>query len=179
MFSETAGHVNRQWLKPTKGMVGVLGTTVLLTPAFAARLLEERRMPDRKCVLTGIFCVAAAMLTAGVLSPWVAAQKENSFYQVIRSIPNRFEAVLSAVTTMGWFLLITLYLSSCCHKVNGTVKGKGVWSATLISSLMIVLNISIPDAIVLVTAVILWVVIPVLHGVALERKKSKKLENSA
>ncbi len=179
MFSEAAGHVNLQWLKPTRGMVGALGTTVLLTPAFAASLLDGRKKPDRRCILTGIFCVAAAMLTAGVLSPWVAVQEENSFYQVIRSIPNRFEAVLSAATTMGWFLLIALYLSFNSHKINSTAKGKGAWSATFISSLMIMLNISIPEAIVLMTAVILWIVIPVLHGVALERKKSKKLENSA
>ena len=129
--------------------------------------------------VTSVFCVVASIITAGVLSPAVASGKVNPFYEMTRSLTilgqaRRFEAILSAGTTVGWFALFSLYLSVCGEMSERFAQGwgrKGILLAALTASALVLWNVKIPGWILLILSVILWLVVPLIAGLNSLRKK--------
>jgi hypothetical protein len=180
--------ISVQWLLPTKGDVNSFGIVLLLTPAGAAiHLYNKRESAKPRLLLIGLSCTLAAVVTAGVLSAQVAAGKQNAFYEMTRSLnllgqARRFEAVLSAGMTVGWFLVFNLYLTTCAVLSERIKQGRGKWGilgATASALAILLCDLHISGILLLILCAIFWVVQPVLTQWVEGIKKSKKSENSA
>lgn len=169
-----------EWLTPTKGDVNAFGCVLLLTPAAAAVHLNKKDGLKPRMLLIGVFCTVAAVVTAAVLSPEVAAGKDNAFYEMTRSLnllgqARRFEAVLSAGMTAGWFALLSLYLSLCAHLSEKMHAGFGKWGsaiAAFLAGTILLCDLHIPGAILLISSAVFWVLLPLLTQVLGGEKKS-------
>ena len=169
-----------KWLQPVKGDVDGFGCVLLLTPAAAAIHLKKKQNLKPRLLLIGVFCTVAACVTAGVLSPWTAAGKENAFYEMTRSLnllgqARRFEAVLSAGMTAGWFSLISLYLTVCARLAEKTKTGWGRWGATAAAAAaagILLCDLHIPGILLLVLTAVFWVLLPLLTQGLGAKKKS-------
>lgn len=172
--------IRMKWLRPTKGDVDAFGCVLLLTPAAAAIHLNKKEGIKPRLLLIVAFCTVASVVAAGVLSPWVSAGKENAFYEMTRSLnlfgqARRFEAVLSAGMTAGWFSVLSLYLSLCAHLAEKFHEGCGKWGSTigaLIAGTILLCDVHIPGAILLFFSAVFWVLLPLLTQVLGSEKKS-------
>ena len=173
--------IEPRWLIPGRQEVNSLGCILLLTPAAASIHLNKRAACKPRLLLITAFCTAAAMVTAGVLSPQVAASKENAFYEMARSLnllgqARRFEAVLSAGMTVGWFSLLSLYLSLCAKWAEGIRCGwgrPGMIAAALVSAGSLLSGLSVPPLLLLILAAVFWVLLPLCARGINRIKKSK------
>lgn len=170
-------HIELQWLKPEKVDVKALGLLVLLTPAAAASL-KIKQCVNLQQVIPSVVCIAAAVVTGGVLSSEVASSQQHPFYELIRSLPFRAEALLCAAGAGGWFLLLSIYLTQCGRSMPGKQNRMIVLSAA-IAAVAVIFGIQIPHWILLILAVIFWVVQPLFAQVLWQIKKVEKSENKA
>lgn len=179
--------VSPRWLIPTGGKVDAFGCVLLLTPTIAVIHANKKESFKPRLLLVGLFCTVAAAVTAGALSPQVASGKQNAFYEMTRSLnllghARRFEAVLSAGMTVGWFCVFSLNLTLCARLVEDFVPGRGKWGAlgAAVSAVaMLLCDLHIPGIFLLVMCAIFWVLVPILTQWIERIKKSKKSENSA
>lgn len=171
--------VRLQWLTPTKGDVNAFGSVLLLIPAGAAIHLNSREGFKPRLLLVGAFCVVAAVVTAGVLSPQVAAGKQNAFHEMTRSLnllgqARRFEAVLSAGMTVGWFCIFSLCLTLCARLAEKLRPGRGKWGvigAGVVALTMLLCELHIPGIVLLISCAVFWVLIPLItQGLGIKKK---------
>lgn len=179
--------VQIKWLIPTKGDVNSFGCILLLTPAAAAIHLSKKGVIKPRLLLITVFCTVASAVTAGVLSPRVANGTDKAFYEMTRSLnllgqARRFEAVLSAAMTAGWFSMISLYLTLCGNLSEIVIPGKGkggIAAAAITASVILLCDLHIPGVILLILSTVFWVLLPLVTQVMGMEKKSLKSENSA
>lgn len=172
--------IEPRWLIPQKGDVSSLSCILLLTPAAAAIHLNKRERCKPRLLLIAALCTAAALVTAGVLSPQVASGKENAFYEMTRSLnllgqARRFEAVLSAGMTAGWFTLMSLYLSLCARLAETFRPGwgrRGAAAAAVLAAVSALYELPIPGFLLLILTAVFWVALPLLAQVMDRIKKS-------
>ena len=170
--------IKPQWLRPGGETVSALGAVLLLTPAAASIHLYNRKRPQPRLLLIPVLCTLAASVVSGVLSPAAAAVEAAPFYEMIRSLSsaNRFEAVLSAAVTVGWFSFLVLGLSLCGQWAEHFRPGwgkRGMTAAAFLAALGVVLSWSVPGPALLLPAAILWVFVPLVTPVFSKIKKSK------
>lgn len=179
--------VQIEWLKPTKSDVDPFASVLLLTPAAGAIQLSKKETPKHRLLLIGVFCTIAAAVTSGVLSAQVAERKDYAFYEMTRSLnllgqARRFEAVLSAAMTAGWFSLLSFYLAMCAKLAEKLRPGSGKVgsvAASLIAAVFVLFNLHIPELILLVLGAVFWVLLPLLTQGLVIIKKSQKNKNNA
>ena len=112
---------DRNW----QNLIPAIGLFLLPAPIFLLQCRVRRpRRPVWYVVLPLIAAVFTAV-TAGVLSPELAAQSENAFYDLSRSVSilgvmERIEPLVSAAMTMGVFCLLTGQLCA----VRALIPGK-------------------------------------------------------
>lgn len=177
--------IKYEWLQPIKNDTNAFGCVLLLTPAAAAihhnrNNRNENRLKFRtRLLMIGLLCTAAAAVTAGVLSPECAARKPNAFYEMTRSLnlfgqARRFEAVLSACMTAGWFSLLSLYLSLCADLAEIFRPGSRKCGSVITSALAAVIllcDLHIPGIFLLIMTAVFWVLFPLLaQGLGFEKK---------
>lgn len=179
--------VQFKWLLPISGEINGIGCVLLLTPAAAAIHLNKKETLKPRLLLIGAFCIAASVITLGVLSPQVAAIREDPFYEMTRSLSllgqaRRFEAVLSAGMTVGWFSVFTLCLTLCARwaeKYRTAWGRKGILGAAVAALAILLCELHISGSLLLVLCAIFWVLIPLSTQWIDPEKKSEKSENSA
>ena len=179
--------VQAKWLRPELGDISALGCILLLTPAVAAVHLPEKQSMKPRLILCGIVCIAATVVTSGVLSLPVAQTQPYPFYQMTRHLTlfgkaRRFEAVLSAGTAVGWFALLSLYLTSMQAMGEQIAEGWGKKSAILgaiTSAVYLLTGWKLPPIIMLISAALFWVLLPLGYTGISKIKKSKKSEKRA
>jgi hypothetical protein len=180
LFGAGIHEVQAKWLKPTAGDVDAQSCILLLTPAAAAMHLKTKEGIKPRLILLGVFCVIASVITAGVLSPRLAAGEEYPFYRMIRNLTvlgqaRRFEAVLSASTTIGWYSLICVYLTvsgEMADKIRSGWRRKGIVLSAGAAAAILLWNVRLPGILLLVLSAILWVLIPLMAGAKEVQKKS-------
>ena len=173
--------IQPKWLVPGREAVSAMGCLLLLTPAAASIHLNKRERPKPRLLLTVLLCTLASAVTAGVLSPKAAGLKDNPFYEMTRSLnlfgqARRFEAVLSAGVTAGWFSVLALALSLCGRWAEGFRPGwgkKGMTAAAIGVFTSVLWNWEIPGGLLLILGAFCWVVLPVFTGLIHQIKKSK------
>lgn len=179
--------VQIHWLKLSKGDVDGFACVLLLTPAVAAIHLNKKETLRPRLLLIGMFCTVAAAVTAGVLSPQVANRKLNAFYEMTRSLnllgqARRFEAVLSAGMTVGWFSLLSLYLTLSSRLAEKIRTGWGKWgsaAAAAVAAVILLCDLHIHGVLLLILTAVFWVLLPLFTQGIESIKKSKKNENTA
>lgn len=159
---------------------------VFLVSALAVYLpVSEKR--GSHLGMTGILVmgIAFAVCVTGGLSSEVQGIEENPFYEWIRSLSlagtaQRFESVVSAGLTMGWFLLYSYLLSAVGHlsEVVWTGNGrKAVWICAGLVCASTFLKRWIPITYVAGGCVLLWIALPML--MSLWKIKMENSEKSA
>lgn len=177
-FGAGAKDVQPRWLKPQRDVPAAIGLLIFLVPCVAACLLRPGEKWSVRLSLPVAFTVTAAVITVGVLSAPVAMRQENAFYEMSRSISiagvaQRFEAMISAGMTVGWFALLSLLLSICGLCVQRLFAGwgrTGVWGSALAAGGWMLCGLHIPGWILLFGGALFWVAMPILTQ-GLERIK--------
>ena len=130
-------------LRPENRGDGSTAAAVLLLPAAAALLPRKKgRSPWLWGLGLAIIGAGVSLLTAGVLSPAVATNIQGAFFEMIRGISilgvaERFEAVVAAAMTLGWFCLLSLLLTAAGHLGETLHQGWGrptVWLTALLAA---------------------------------------------
>lgn len=178
-FGAGVREVELKWLVPRWRIGELWGLVLLLLPAGAVVLLRKNEKWELRLTLPAIFAVLSAVIAAGVLSPSAAQTADNPIYELSRSlslfgIAKRFEVVISAGMTVGWFALISLLLSMIGKYFSGILNGKGrigVWSAAITAAIFLLCGLHIPWWGLAVGATVFWVVAPILtQGVGSQKK---------
>ena len=142
LASGTSG-IKINWLRPGNSADPLPAVVLLLIPCITLTLRKEKKGWSPRLLLPGIFLVAAAVITAGNLSPALAQRLPDPFYSAVRSlnilgIAQRFEAVLSAGMTVGWFSMFAVLLSSAtgyAECIKPQLGKKGLWISAGLSAL--------------------------------------------
>lgn len=175
-----AKDVRVQWLMPENLQISFWVIPVLLLPCGAG-VLGVRKKDTNWYPGIVVFAAIVWALTAGVLSPAVAALLSNPFRELSRSLTigaaSRFESVLSVAVTLGWFGLFSL-LIRCCSvmlSVFGIRQTLAPWLSAAAAFALYLLGVEISGLFGAIAAVIVWVLLPLLA----EKNFSKKREKSA
>ena len=138
----------------------------------AAVLLPRKKgsTPWQWGLLLLLTALGISVLTAGVLSPGVAENSEGAFFQMARGISilgvaERFEAVVAAALTLGWFCLMSLLLTAGGHMAETMKEGAGGWAVG--ASALIAWGLGYvgfaPNPLLLAGAMLLlWLIIPLI-----------------
>lgn len=170
VFGAGVKDIQPKWLTPQWAGPDWNSVVLLLTPAVAAVLLKQDEKWGPRLLLPAAFLLGAAIIVAGVLSPDVAEKTENTFYEMSRSlnllgVAKRFEAVISAGMTVGWFALLTLYLTICGRFLENAKKDmekSGVWIGAVGAAAWMLFGMHISGEILAIIAAVFWVGIPIL-----------------
>jgi len=151
VLASGTSEIKYRWLYPELSSDPWAAVALLLVPCTTLTLRKEGRGWTPRLLLPGIFLLAGAAVTAGILSPELAKVLPDTFYTAVRSlnllgIAQRFEAVLSAGMTVGWFSLFAVLLSSAAGYAE-CIKpqwGKmGLWVSAVLSALGVLCNLHI------------------------------------
>lgn len=171
--------VQLEWLKPQWTMPQPLAMAVLLIAPGSCFLAEPSRNSRKTFRLSALVITAAVALTAGILSPWVAAECTDAFYEMTRSvsitgIARRLEPLASAAMTVGWFSLMNLLLTQCgalTVKIFGRGGKTGVWFAAIGAAVGCLCGLHISGWLLLGAGTVFWVFLPALpQGLEPEKK---------
>lgn len=153
---------------------------VLLIPG-AALLLSRQKGKEPWPWALGIAASAGliSLLTAGSLSPAVAAKTSGAFVQMVRGleilgIAERFEALVAATMTLGWFCLLSLLLTGAGemgNKIRAGSKAVPVWTAAGLGAGIFFVGKRISMWPMAALAVVLWYGIPVTKALLARRKR--------
>lgn len=180
VFGAGVKDVRFEWLKPQWEMPDELGLLLFLIPAAAACLLRPGNVWGPRLILPTVFTLCAVLITVGVLSPAVAEKVDSAFYEMSRSInlagvARRFEALISAGMTVGWFALLSLFLTACGALFQRFLEGwgkVGVWIGALSSAAWMLCGLHISEWFLLIAAAVFWVAMPILTQGLEKIKKS-------
>lgn len=122
------------------------------------------------------FGLIAAVTAAGVLSPGVCGSTRFALYELSRSIQifgiaERFESVIAAGMTMGYYASISYLLSVPEETEN---KGRMVWAYAGLAGILYVLNLRIDSRVLAIGSILLWVIIPAVSGFKIIFQKTPK-----
>ena len=168
--------VQMEWLKPQWTAPQPLAMAALLVVPGSCCLAERK---GRTFSMAAVTITAAVALTAGVLSPWVAAECADAFYELSRSvsvtgIARRLEPLASAAMTVGWFALMNLLLTQCgvlTERIFDRGGKTGVWLAAAAAAVGCLCGLHISGWLLLGVGTVFWVFLPVLpQGLEPEKK---------
>lgn len=174
-----AKDVQLRWLIPQSMEASAWILPVLLLPC-GAKLLAEDGEGQGWYPMIVLFGVGLWALTAGVLSPIVAAQEQNPFREVSRSLAigaaSRFESLISVTVTTGWFCLGSLLIrcaSVCCEALG--IQGKiAPWLVAAAGMLLQLSGLKISGETGAALTAFLWIFLPLLYGKILSKKREKR-----
>ena len=88
-------------------------------------------------VISGIGALFTAMVN-GILSPGIGGSQTNGFYELSRSIQlfgvlQRFEVLVAAIMVMGWFMMLSLYMSAIDSVVEEKGKRLTIWGVAAVA----------------------------------------------
>lgn len=175
------------WLAPTGRAPDGLCAVLLLLPAGAMCLPVVGKGVFGKAALALAVTLGAMIFAQGILSPAVAGEAAQPFYEMGRSleflgVAQRFEALICTAAVTGWFCALALVLSIAGELVRRVIPGGrnwGIWIGAVLSAIWSFGEVKINGWILAVLAGILWVLIPICSEKKKDSKKSKKIEKSA
>lgn len=170
-----------EWMKPEWTESQLLMVPVFLLPCVTVLIPRENR---KRSLLTSLGVAVPAVLVAfwldAFLSPAVASQKVNPFYEYSKSISlfgvaERFEALVSCVMTVGWFGLFSLLFSAAGSQLE-EVKPKwgtaGVWFCAGVAAVVLLCELHISSFWTAILSLVFWGVTPILEQGIERIKKS-------
>lgn len=178
VFGTGTMEIRLEYLMPRWEITDALGFAVFGLPVASVCLLAQGEKAGTRSVLPALFATVASIITAGVLSPGIAAATPNAFYETCRSlnllgVARRFEPLISAGMTVGWFVLISLFLSCCGALTHKLFPGRGrygVWIAAVFAAVIKLCGLHIWPWLPVFLGALFWVGFPLLAQ-GLEREK--------
>lgn len=175
--------VKMEWLAPTAigNENAGIAVAVLLLPAAAAMLPREKESRPWPWAVGLVLCAAIlSAVTVGVLSPAVAEKTSGAFFEMVRGIrifgvAERFEAIVAAAMTLGWFCLLSLLLTVTGHMAETLHEGwgkPGVWFSAVLAGVVSLWGRNAPAWPFALGALVLWYLFPTLF-----RRKEKNSKN--
>ncbi len=174
--------VQIRWLRPGDNLDVSSALWVFLLPMVSLLLPREnsaRLWPW--AAVTAVTGFAIAILSSGVLSPQISAGTDGAFFAMVRGISilgvaERFEAVVAAAMTLGWFCCLSLLLAAAGHMAEQIHKGwerRGIWVGAFLAGAGQWLGDIPMVQIAPYAALFAWVVVPLL-GCGKKSQKSEK-----
>ena len=176
------GDVRVEWLQPWGGWHrAMLPMVCLLLPGAAWYPGAEKGQNGGKghWALLLLAPAVAAALTAGCLSPRLAAMEEAPFYEMVKglslfTVVERFEPLASTALALGYFCAMSLLLCA----IRACFGGKREpWQLTALAALAGAGSFwaqRAPTAVFAVGAAIFWGILPLLIPLVADRKKGGK-----
>ncbi len=141
----------------------------LLLPACS--LLLPRAKGERPGIWAlglALSALGAGLLTGAVLSPQRAAASGGAYFRMMRGVSifgvaERFEAVISAAMTLGWFCLMSLLLTAAGRMADTVRSGwglPGVWLCAGLAWAGSLLGLSAFGWVGAGAALVLWLAVP-------------------
>lgn len=116
------------------------------------------------------FGAAVAAITSGVLSLGLIEKMYAPFYEMGKSlsvlgIGQRFESMVAAAMTMGYFALISflLTISANVWDKEGRIE-RGVWISAAFSGMVFLSGMRMNSRILALGSIVVWVVFPLLEN---------------
>lgn len=164
-----AKDVELAWLIPESMELDLQVIPVLLLPC-AAKVLGVGKKSGGWYPGILLFEVSLWLITAGVLSPGVAAEMETPFRELSRSLTigaaSRFESLISVAITLGWFSFACILLQSARTLLMWLgVKGKyAPWLAAVVAFGVQMTGIELSGVWTAIITVIAWILMPMLSN---------------
>ncbi len=166
----------------TRGPLALVAFVFLLPGA--AVCVPRQRIGKWGLLLFAIpaFGVLATIVTCGSIHP-ERALDYYPFYEMCRSLSllglaERFEALVCALVTVGWFSLLSFLLScvgSQSKKISAGNGMLGVWIGGILAAGIYLVNLHMEPAILAIGSVIFWGLIPLVsQGIGVAKKWIKK-----
>lgn len=154
--------VKSQNLKPTWQMPDAHLIMVMLLPALCRP--GERKRNGWLLTKLMLFALVTSIVTAGVLSPAVSSNITAPVYELSRSlslfgIAERFESLIAAAMTLGYFSVLTYLLSIAESAWKGK---KGLWGSVVVIGLLFLCNLRADSRILAIGSILIWLVLPVI-----------------
>lgn len=177
--------VEPKYLYPGKWESRGTDVGVLLIPGLTLLLPRQKGKNPWPWALTIIVGAGLiSVLTAGALSGDVAAGTKGAFFEMIRGVEilgvaERFEALVAAAMTLGWFCLLSLLL--CAAGTMGKQVSKGterlpVWLAAGVAVVVSLGIKEIPGWGFAIAAVVLWYGWPLVKALAERKRRQLKMK---
>ncbi len=172
IFGAGAGQADWGELLPRWGRDDGTAGFWLLMPGVAAFLPWQKRRMGKALAGTVAFGIIAAGITCGVLTPALAQMVDTPFYEMSRSLSllgmaERFEALVCALLTVGWYAALSLLLSAGGCLFGRIWKGKepvGVWCLTLAAAAAVLCRLRTWGLLPAIGAAVFWIALPMLAG---------------
>lgn len=176
-----AKEVELKWLMPERISLKPRLALVLLLPFLMVYHGEGNKGAWKSLGPILLFGLAVSAVAFGVLSPGIAEESVSAFYETSRSLSllgfvERFESVVAAALTLGYFCTLS-YLISTAAKIAGTIKQgwekRGAMLCTAAAAGLLVSGVGLLPEVLLIGSVVLWV-LPSLISTVFERKRQEK-----
>ena len=190
LLAIAAGGIRGAWLRPWgTARAALLPLAFLLLPGAAWYLHAPAQ--DGKSGSTALTLLLApvvfALVTAGNLSPRLAAAEARPFYAMARGLPlpdavGRLEPMASSALLLGYFCAEALLLRSACD-VLGCGHGWTVWLLAAAAAAGSRFTSGVPTAVWTAGAATFWALLPlaallVVYGKNVGKKTKKVLDKS-
>lgn len=181
LFCAAIGDVQLEWLRPWGGWRrSVLPMGCLLLPCAAWYLGAEKDESGGKGHWALLLAPAlAAAVTAGCLSPRLAAMADAPFYEMVKglslfTVVERFEPLASAALALGYFCAMSLLLCAARACFGGK---REPWQLAAMAALAGAGSFwaeHVPGAAFAAGAAIFWGLLPLLIPLVVDHKKVEK-----
>ncbi len=175
--------VRGDWIGSQEQVPLALAVFVFLLPG-AAVCIPKHRAGKWSLLLfaTPVFGLLATVVTCGSIHP----ERDldcYAFYEMCRSLSllglaERFEALVCALVTVGWFSLLSFLLScmgSQSQKISAGSGAQGVWIGAALAAGIYLVNLHMDPVILAVGSVIFWALIPLVsQGIGVAKNWIKK-----
>ncbi len=169
--------VKAGYLRPAQGQM--VGLPVILIPGVVFLLPRKKgKQPWKQFLLLTVAAGLISGLTAGVLSPEVAAGTKGAFMEMVRGIrvlgaAERLEALAAAVMTLSWFGLMSLFLAAAGEMGQIICPGKRalfVWLTAGLGAAVCLVAEGVAAIVLALGAVFFWYLLPSVKGLGKRRK---------
>lgn len=175
------GELKFEWILSGTKKFQIQSAIIFLLPLAVLFLRTKEKVITPVWVITvsGIGALFAVLIN-GILSSKIAEQYANKFYEMSRSIElfgivQRFEVLVASIMAMGWFVLLSLYLSAVNETVDRPGKNSVIWGVTVAAGTAYILDAVIPENWILIADLLLCFLI-VITAYTSSKKELKKRE---
>lgn len=158
-------------LKPEWRMQTAHLVTVMFIPAMG-----KLRPAENRIRIIG-YALAVSLVTTGVMTIELIQQLDAPFYEMSRSLTFlggglRFESLISAGLTLGYYILLTYLVTVTADAWEmGKRHNRGIWISAAFAALVFISGMRLNSRILAVGTMAVWVILPALEKTSKMIKK--------
>lgn len=137
----------------------------MMVPVMASGTVKTTR---KHSIL--VYAVAVALITCGVLSPERVGKMNAPFYEMSRSISllgvgQRFESLVAAGMTLGYFALISFLLNISSNMWDPGKMKRSIWISACFTGLVFLSGMRMNSRLLALGTIAVWVILPILEKI--------------